>query len=107
MGLYADMLRSEADVHVPEVLPELSTRRLLTMDWLHGRPLLEFKDAPLEQRNRIAYNMFRAWYVPFYDYARDPRRSASRQLHGARRISASTCSTSAASGCSGRASCRA
>jgi predicted unusual protein kinase regulating ubiquinone biosynthesis (AarF/ABC1/UbiB family) len=69
MGLYADMLRNEAEVHVPDVLRELSTRRLLTMGWLHGRPLLEFKDAPLEQRNRIAYNLFRAWYVPFYDYA--------------------------------------
>ena len=23
---------------------------------------------PLEQRNQLAYNMFRAWYVPFYDY---------------------------------------
>jgi predicted unusual protein kinase regulating ubiquinone biosynthesis (AarF/ABC1/UbiB family) len=69
MGLYAHMLRGEAEVHVPEVLPELSTRRLLTMGWLNGRPLLEFKDAPIEARNRIAYNMFRAWYVPFYDYA--------------------------------------
>jgi predicted unusual protein kinase regulating ubiquinone biosynthesis (AarF/ABC1/UbiB family) len=69
MGLYAHMLRGEPGVHVPEVLPELSTGRLLTMGWLGGRPLLEFRDAPLEQRNRLANNMFRAWYVPFYDYA--------------------------------------
>ena len=69
MGLYAHMLRGEPGVHVPEVLPELSTGRLLTMGWLGGRPLLEFRDAPLEQRNRLAYNMFRAWYVPFYEYA--------------------------------------
>jgi predicted unusual protein kinase regulating ubiquinone biosynthesis (AarF/ABC1/UbiB family) len=69
MGLYAHMLRGEPGVHVPEVLPELSTGRLLTMGWLGGRPLLEFRDAPLEQRNRLAYNMFRAWYVPFYGYA--------------------------------------
>jgi predicted unusual protein kinase regulating ubiquinone biosynthesis (AarF/ABC1/UbiB family) len=69
MGLYAHMLRNEADVRVPDVLRELSTGRLLTMGWLHGRPLLAFKDAALEERNRIAYNMFRAWYVPFYDYA--------------------------------------
>ena len=69
MALYAHMLGNEPGVHVPAVLPELSSGRLLTMGWLHGRPLLEFKDAPLEQRNRIAYNMFRAWYVPLYDYA--------------------------------------
>jgi predicted unusual protein kinase regulating ubiquinone biosynthesis (AarF/ABC1/UbiB family) len=69
MRLYGHMLGAEAGVHVPEVLPELSTKRLLSMTWLDGRPLLDFKDAPLEQRNTIAYNMFRAWYVPFYDYA--------------------------------------
>jgi predicted unusual protein kinase regulating ubiquinone biosynthesis (AarF/ABC1/UbiB family) len=69
MGLYAQMLQGEPDVRVPEVLRELSTGRLLTMSWLEGRPLLEFKDAPLEARNRLAYNMFRDWYVPFYDYA--------------------------------------
>ena len=49
--------------------PDLSTDRLLTMDWLDGAPLLELKDAPLEQRNVIAYSMFRAWYVPLYEYA--------------------------------------
>jgi predicted unusual protein kinase regulating ubiquinone biosynthesis (AarF/ABC1/UbiB family) len=69
IALYAYMLREEAEVDVPEVLAELSTRRLLTMTWLEGQRLTDFNDAPLEQRNAIAYNLFRAWYVPFYDYA--------------------------------------
>jgi predicted unusual protein kinase regulating ubiquinone biosynthesis (AarF/ABC1/UbiB family) len=69
MALYRHMLQGEPEVQVPEVLPELSTRRLLTMTWLDGRRLTDFKDAPLEQRNALAYNLFRAWYVPFYDYA--------------------------------------
>jgi len=69
MALYARMLRGEPDVHVPEVVSELSTRRLLSMTWLEGRRLLDFKDAPVEDRNRLAYNMFRAWYVPLYRYA--------------------------------------
>ena len=69
LALYAHMLRDEPAVHVPEVYPELSTGRLLCMTWLDGRPLLQLKDAPQEQRDRIAYNMFRAWYVPFYNYA--------------------------------------
>ena len=68
MRLYAAMLARERGVRVPEVLGELSTRRLLTMTWLEGTPLMERKDWPLEKRNRIAYNMFRAWYVPFYYY---------------------------------------
>jgi predicted unusual protein kinase regulating ubiquinone biosynthesis (AarF/ABC1/UbiB family) len=69
MKLYAHMLQREPNVHVPEVVDELTTRRLLTMTWLDGRRLLEFTDAPLARRNAIAHNMFRAWYVPFYDYA--------------------------------------
>jgi predicted unusual protein kinase regulating ubiquinone biosynthesis (AarF/ABC1/UbiB family) len=69
MALYRHMLQDEAEVEVPEVLPELSTRRLLTMTWLDGQRLTDFNDAPLEQRNALAYQLFRAWYVPFYDYA--------------------------------------
>ena len=68
MRLYAEMLGAEAHVHIPDVLPELCTKRLLTMGWLDGRSLLDFKQADLETRNAIANNMFRAWYVPFYDY---------------------------------------
>ncbi len=68
MRLYGAMLKPEKKVHVPEPITELSTGRLLSMNWLEGRPLKSFIDAPLKLRNTIAYNMFRAWYVPFYDY---------------------------------------
>jgi predicted unusual protein kinase regulating ubiquinone biosynthesis (AarF/ABC1/UbiB family) len=68
MQLYTDMLKDEPHIHVPAVVPDLCTRRLLTMEWLEGRRLLDFKDADQETRNTIALNMFRAWYVPFYDY---------------------------------------
>ena len=70
MRLYADMLKDEPGVHVPEVLPELSTDRLLTMSWLDGTPIMDFVAGhpDTELRNTVAYNMFRAWYVPFYYY---------------------------------------
>ncbi|WGF88894.1 ABC1 kinase family protein [Marinivivus vitaminiproducens] len=66
--LYEHMLAAEDAVHVPSVVPDLSTRRLLTMGWLDGKPLLSMVQAPVEVRNAIALNMFRAWYVPFYNY---------------------------------------
>ncbi len=69
MALYAHMLADEEGVTVPSSVPALSTARLLTMDWLDGTKLLDAREAPLERRNRIAMNMFRAWYVPFYSYA--------------------------------------
>jgi predicted unusual protein kinase regulating ubiquinone biosynthesis (AarF/ABC1/UbiB family) len=70
MGLYGDMLAKEKHVEVPVPVGALSTGRLLTMNWLDGTPLLTFIKAhgEMEMRNRIAYNMFRAWYVPFYFY---------------------------------------
>jgi predicted unusual protein kinase regulating ubiquinone biosynthesis (AarF/ABC1/UbiB family) len=68
MKLYAYMLSGEDGVYVPDVVDELSTKRLLTAKWLDGNPILSYKDAPAETRNQIAMNMFRAWYVPFYEY---------------------------------------
>jgi len=68
VALYRHMLRDEPDVHVPEVVPDYSTDRLLTMGWLAGEPLLNWKGRTQEEKDRLAVNMFRAWYVPFYSY---------------------------------------
>jgi predicted unusual protein kinase regulating ubiquinone biosynthesis (AarF/ABC1/UbiB family) len=68
MRLYALMLTGDPLICVPDVLPEISTKRLLTMTWLEGRRLLEYKSAPLEDRNQIARAMFRAWWYPFSHY---------------------------------------
>ena len=66
--LYASIFAEEPSIRVPEVIGELSTRRLLTMTWLDGRPLLEFKSRALDERNAIARAMFRAWWYPFSHY---------------------------------------
>ena len=66
IALYHDILATHSDVHVPEVVTELSTARLLTMGWLDGRPMLSFKDAGADVRNTIAATMFRAWYAPLH-----------------------------------------
>jgi predicted unusual protein kinase regulating ubiquinone biosynthesis (AarF/ABC1/UbiB family) len=63
--LYGLMLADEPLVHVPEIVSELSTRRLLTMTWLDGKPLLDFLGHDLGERNLIAEAMFRAWWHPF------------------------------------------
>jgi predicted unusual protein kinase regulating ubiquinone biosynthesis (AarF/ABC1/UbiB family) len=65
IALYRAVLEGQAAIRVPHVRPELSTGRLLTMDWLSGRKLLEHKDAALEVRNRLATVMFTAWWFPF------------------------------------------
>ena len=64
-ALYRDILGNIEEVRVPGVRPELSTGRLLTMDWLEGGKLLAFKHASESARNRIASAMFKAWWIPF------------------------------------------
>ena len=70
LALYRDMLKDEAHVTMPQYLPELSTGRVLTMSWVEGQKLMAWLEgAPSqEERNQVAMNMFRAWYVPFYFY---------------------------------------
>ena len=70
MRLYGIILRERPTVHVPVPIAPLSTRRLLTMTWLEGRPLMRRleEDPSQEERNRIAEALFHAWYVPFYRY---------------------------------------
>ncbi len=66
--LYSHMLEGEKNVHVPEIVDELSTDRLLTSTWLEGDPIMDYVDKDTETRNTIAMNMFRAWYTPLYKY---------------------------------------
>jgi predicted unusual protein kinase regulating ubiquinone biosynthesis (AarF/ABC1/UbiB family) len=65
VALYRDTLADEDAIRVPQVWSELSTRRLLTLDWLDGSRMLDHKDDTLAIRNRLATAMFTAWWYPF------------------------------------------
>ncbi len=66
LALYAHMLADTPGIRVPRVHAELSTSRLLTMDWLAGRPIPDFTEADEATRVAIARHLFRAWYGPLY-----------------------------------------
>ncbi|MBR0657167.1 ABC1 kinase family protein [Plastoroseomonas arctica] len=70
MRLYGIMLDGVPGVRVPKPHDELTTKRLLTMTWLEGRPIMKRieEDPSPEERNAYARALFRAWYVPFYRY---------------------------------------
>ena len=70
LQLYRLMLEREDNVRLPEVVTELSSPRALTMTWLEGQKLMAWlaTNPSQEDRNQVAMNMFRAWYVPFYYY---------------------------------------
>jgi predicted unusual protein kinase regulating ubiquinone biosynthesis (AarF/ABC1/UbiB family) len=65
VALYRTMLDGIDGVRVPRAWPELSTGRLLTLDWLEGSRMLAHKNAPLAVRNVLATAMFTAWWFPF------------------------------------------
>ena len=65
VALYRAMLDGIDNVRVPRAWPELSSGRLLTLDWLEGSRMLAHKDDPLAARNALATAMFTAWWFPF------------------------------------------
>ncbi|MFN7180999.1 ABC1 kinase family protein [Hyphomonas sp.] len=69
IALYRQMLAGKSFVTCPELVPELSTDRLLTMTWLSGDRLTAFEAAPQETRNRIAAMLFWTWWTPMNSYA--------------------------------------
>lgn len=69
MRLYGLMHAKTPNVRIPEPIADLSTDRLLTMTWQEGTRLAEIAErGSLNTRNKIAINMFHAWYTPFYAY---------------------------------------
>ncbi|HXW19015.1 MAG TPA: AarF/UbiB family protein [Roseiarcus sp.] len=67
-ALYKIMLAATPHVRVPRVYKELSTKRLLTLEWLDGEKLVAFEGASQSARNAIATAMFDAWWRPFSRY---------------------------------------
>ena len=65
MALYRHLLREADYVDVPDLVPELSTDRLLTMTWLDGARLNAYEEAPQELRNTIAQHLYWTWWQPF------------------------------------------
>jgi len=68
MKIFKNIFSESKFVHIPETYEKLSSKRLLTMSWLQGDPILNYKNSSKEIRNILAKNMFYAWYKPFYEY---------------------------------------
>ncbi|WP_137388175.1 ABC1 kinase family protein [Rhodoligotrophos defluvii] len=68
IALYAEMLAPYPTIRVPKVHDTLSTRRLLTMTWLEGKPILYFTQHSLAARNLLGRHLFDAWWQPFCHY---------------------------------------
>jgi predicted unusual protein kinase regulating ubiquinone biosynthesis (AarF/ABC1/UbiB family) len=68
MNVFNTIFSKNNFIHVPKTIEKLSTKRLLTMSWLEGKSILNYKNAKKETRNLLAKNMYYAWYKPFFEY---------------------------------------
>lgn len=59
---------SSLGIHIPQVFPNLSSRRLITLSWMEGQSLLTKVQASEDERNNIGRRLFMGWYYPFYNY---------------------------------------
>ncbi len=64
-ALYQHIMADSTLIRVPNVVKELSTQRLLTLQWLEGDKILNHTGASEAVRNRLATAMFQAWWHPF------------------------------------------
>ena len=86
--LYRMMLDGIGQVRVPRVWPELSTGRLLTLDWLDGRRLLDAQGRRSVHAQPHRHRHVRRLVAAVQPLRRDPWRPAPRQLHGVRGVAA-------------------
>ena len=68
MLIFSEIFKKIHSVNVPKVIGTVSTKRLLTMNFLNGDKLLNFTEHSAPNRKKLAINMFKAWYLPFYKY---------------------------------------
>tara|TARA_Y100001970_G_C14206915_1_gene844628 strand:- start:760 stop:2094 length:1335 start_codon:yes stop_codon:yes gene_type:complete len=68
MQVFGNIFINNDFVHIPKVIENLSTKRLLTMTWLEVDHILKYVKEKQDIRNKIAENMFYTWYKPFYEY---------------------------------------
>ena len=68
MLIFNEIFKNNDAVNIPKVIKKISTKRLLTMNFLDGDKLLNFTKHKVSHRKKLAINMFKAWYLPFYKY---------------------------------------
>ncbi len=68
LKIFEFMHKKNSFIKIPKVNRKLSTQRLLIMEYLDGKKLIEYKNSSQKVRNELAKKLFLAWYFPFYKY---------------------------------------
>ncbi len=71
MEIFKRIFESSNFVNIPKVYKDYSTKKLITMTWLDGKPLdeiIKYSKNKKDLSEKIAENIFNAWYTPFYKF---------------------------------------
>lgn len=65
---FRDMFADDPDFVIPRVLPSHSTERVLTSEWLDGKPLDQVKDEPQEVRDAVGRLLLRLTLLELFEF---------------------------------------
>ena len=68
IDIFTKVWAGSSKVKLPKVYTELSTDKLLVMEWLQGSHIKDYVNESQNVRDTIALNLFNAWYMPLYNH---------------------------------------
>ena len=70
IDIFNRIFKNETKINIPNIFSKYTTSKLITMSWLDGRPIHHlFTSSNNKLKEKVATNIFNAWYKPFYSFA--------------------------------------
>ena len=70
INIFNRIFKNETKINIPNIFSKYTTSKLITMSWLDGRFIHHlFTSSNNKLKEKVATNIFNAWYKPFYSFA--------------------------------------
>ena len=70
INIFNRIFKNETKINIPNIFSKYTTSKLITMSWLDGRSIHNlFTSSNNKLKEKVATNIFNAWYKPFYSFA--------------------------------------
>ena len=70
INIFNRIFKNETKINIPNIFSKYTTSKLITMSWLDGRSIHHlFTSSNNKLKEKVATNIFNAWYKPFYSFA--------------------------------------
>ena len=70
VNIFNRIFKNDTKINIPNIFSKYTTSKLITMSWLDGRSIHHlFTSSNNKLKEKVATNIFNAWYKPFYSFA--------------------------------------